>query len=307
MYDGDGGRGYSIKAASQATGLTVETLRAWERRYGVIEPKRDSSGHRIYTACDVSRLRRLRETTDRGHPIGKIAHLSNEDLGCLLDDGDAEHPRRGAAQMLIARILNSVENYLPEECDQSIAMAFALLPACEVIRDVLLPALHEVGERWHRGEFTIGQERIVSSAVRCHVCSLLNTYNRVAKGATVVFATFSGERQELGILMYAAVAASRALRVSYLGADLPPAEIGDYARRVNAAAVAISLVSPDDLSTSLRQLVVLRQNLTPAVEIWIGGAACGRVDPASLPPGIIHVSVFRDFEHRVQLLMPSSR
>jgi DNA-binding transcriptional MerR regulator/methylmalonyl-CoA mutase cobalamin-binding subunit len=307
ISDREASAGYSIKAASQATGLTVETLRAWERRYGIIEPKRDVSGHRIYTACDVSRLRRLRETTDRGHPIGKIAHLSNEDLTCLLDDRDADHPHRNAAQMLVARILSSVERYLPEECDQSIAMAFALLPACEVIREVLSPALREVGERWRGGEFTIGQERIVSSAVRRHACSLLNTYNRVAKGATVVFATLSGERHELGILMYATIAASRALRVSYLGADLPAEEIGDYARRVNATAVAISVVSPDQVRTSLQQLAVLRQTLAAGVEIWIGGAALSSAEPAEFPAGIVHLSGYRDFEHRVDLLVAPSR
>ena len=77
---------YSIKAVAEATGLTVETLRAWERRYGVIEPKRGAGGHRFYTTHDVSRLRRLHETTARGHAISKIAHLSNDALNRLLSD-----------------------------------------------------------------------------------------------------------------------------------------------------------------------------------------------------------------------------
>jgi len=303
----DGSAEYSIKAVAQATGLSVETLRAWERRYGIIEPRRGVSGHRIYTAYDVSRLRRLRETTACGHPISKIAHLSNDDLAQLLRDRDPDHTHRGAAKMLIARILRAVEQYLPAECDQSIAMAFALLPPAEVIREVLSPALREVGNRWHSGEFGIGQERILSSAVRRQISGLLNTYNGIAKGPTVVFATLSGERHELGLLMCAALAASQALRVDYLGPDLPAEVIGEHADRVDAAAVAISLVMSDDLRRSLRQLAALRKRLTQRVEIWVGGAGSFHVEPFKLPKATVHMAGSRDFEQRVTMLAAHGR
>jgi MerR family transcriptional regulator, light-induced transcriptional regulator len=302
MSDESPNAGYSIKAVSQATGLTVETLRAWERRYRVIEPKRDESGHRIYAACDISRLRRLRETTERGHQIGKIAHLSNEELSVLLSDPLIGRPAAAAAQVLVTRILCSVEKYRPTECEQIIALAFALLPAADVVRDVLAPALHEVGDRWHRGEFTIGQERIASSAARRQLTSLLTTFGGGARGPSVVFATVSGEQHELGILMHAALAASLMLRAYYLGPDMPAEEIGNYARRVNACAVAISMVMPDAIDTSLLQLKVLRKSLPANAEIWIGGAGASSIDPAHFPAGSIHMVGRGDFEQRVGLL-----
>src|SRR5512134_2686564 len=77
---------YSIKAVSQATGLTVETLRAWERRYRAVVPVRDDLGRRVYRAEDVLRLRRLREATDRGHPIGRLVHLDDTSLAGLLHE-----------------------------------------------------------------------------------------------------------------------------------------------------------------------------------------------------------------------------
>ena len=207
MSVSDGSAEYSIKAASQATGLSVETLRAWERRYRVIEPKRDPCGHRIYMACDVSRLRRLREATDRGHQISKIAHLSDAQLCYLLSEPEQVHPTEAdVAQVLIARILCAVDQCRAAECDHIIAMAFALLPATDVMRDVLGPVLREVGERWHRGEYTVSQERIASGAARRQLSSLLNTFNSFAKGPNVVFATVSGEQHEIGILMHAAMA-----------------------------------------------------------------------------------------------------
>ena len=307
MSDKDGGCLYSIKAAAQATGLTVETLRAWERRYGVVEPKRDASGHRAYTACDVSRLRRLREITDCGHPIGKVVHLSNPQLALLLSDSEAAHPaERHAAQALVERILCAVERYHPAECDQAIAMAFALLPAAEAVHDVLAPALHEAGERWHRGEFTIGQERIVSGAAQRQLASLLHTFLGCARGPSVVFATLSGEHHELGILMHAMLSASKLLRTHYLGPDVPPEEISNFARRVGASAVAVSLVMPCALEACLPQLKTLRRGLPAECELWIGGGAARFADPADFPADSIYMPRGGDFDARVGLLAQSA-
>ncbi len=296
------GAAYSIKAVSRATGLTVETLRAWERRYRVVAPRRAAGGHRLYSAVDVERLRRLQEVTRLGHPIGKIAQLANADLDRLLAERDGDRPQVDGARALVERILASIEKYRPDDCDQAVAMAFALLPVPDVIRQVLSPALREVGDRWHRGDFTIAQEHMVSSSIRRRIGALLNTYNGMARGAGVVFATLGGEQHELGILMFAALAASRSLRVFYLGPDLPPEEIAEYARRVGAAAVAVSLVMPRSIRESLRQLETLRDGLPPEVELWIGGAACGGVDPGEFPAGSVLMSGCADFETRINLL-----
>ncbi len=303
----DGGATYSIKAVAQATGLSVETLRAWERRYGVVEPRRDGGGHRVYTASDVERLRKLHQTTQLGHPIGKVAKLSDAEIERLLSQrsirpsaaGPTQH---GAAQALIDRIIGSIERYQPDDCDQAIAMAFALLPVADVIREVLSPALREVGDRWHRGVFSIAQERMVSSSIRRQVSGLLNTYNNVAKGAGVVFATVSGEQHELGILLFAALGASLGLRTFYLGPDLPAQEIADYARRVKAAAVAVSLVMPENLDDVRAQLATLRRHLPADVEIWLGGAASDCVDANDLPAGSLHMTDCDEFATRVRLL-----
>jgi methanogenic corrinoid protein MtbC1 len=225
----------------------------------------------------------------------------------LLAQREPESENTAAARTLASRILRAIEKYDLEECDQAIAMAFALLPVADVISDVLSPVLQEVGERWHRGEFSVGQERLVSSAVRRQISSLLNTYNGIARGAPIVFATVSGEPHELGILMFAAMAASRQLRASYLGADMPPEEISNFAKRVHAAAVAISMVLPENAETALRHLAVLRAGLPAEVEIWIGGAASFCVDPARFPAGSIHMSGRADFERRLNSLAAGAR
>jgi DNA-binding transcriptional MerR regulator/predicted component of type VI protein secretion system len=302
MADFETNTQYSIKAVAVATGLSVETLRAWERRYRIVEPQRTTGGHRVYTARDVARLRVLRETTDRGHPIGKIAHLSDAELGNLLTDRHEDHPNRAPAGALADRILTAIERYDMDECDQALAMAFALLPIADVLSEILSPVLREVGDRWHRGVFTVGQERLISSSVRRQISSLLNTYNNTARGATVVFATVSGEPHELGILMFALLAASRKVRACYLGPDLPPAEISNFAKRIGAAAVAVSLVLAENLDASLANLSVLREGLPDSIAIWIGGAASFYADPAQFPAGSIHMAGRKDFERQLELL-----
>ncbi|GAC1302173.1 MAG: cobalamin-dependent protein [Steroidobacteraceae bacterium] len=292
---------------AQATGLSVQTLRAWERRYGLIVPARGVGGHRVYTADDVARLRRLREATACGHPISKIAHVSDEELARLTRECKPAKDQLAAAGMLLARILRAVDNYEPADCDQAIAMAFALLPPGEVVREVLCPALREVGARWHRGELSIGHERILSCAVRRQVMGMLQTFNGGAKGPTVVFATVSGEQHELGVLMYAALAASQSLRVDYLGADLPAEVIADHACRVGAAAVALSLVMVSELRRSLQQLAVLRSCMAESVEIWVGGPACLAVDPEKFPAGTVHLGARGAFDHRIALLAACGR
>ena len=302
MQSDEGRAHYSIKAAALASGLTVETVRAWERRYGIVNARRDADGHRIYTAVDVARLRRLRIATERGHAIGKIAQASDAELDRMIVDRDPDGDSGAAAHAIAARIIAAAEIYDIGACDQAIAMAFALLPLPTVVGEVLAPVLREVGDRWHRGAFTVGQERLISSAVRRQTSTVLNALNATTNGATVVFATLSGELHELGILMYAALAASRRVRVCYLGPDMPPAEIAHFSHRVGAIAVAVSLVMPEDLGSALQQLTTLRACLDPGTEIWIGGAATRYATPAQFPPGSVIMSGPTDFESRIELL-----
>ena len=274
---------YSIKAVSQATGLSIETLRAWERRYGIVEPLRDGNGRRSYRPEDVIRLRRLREATERGHPISKLSRLSDEELHKLLEEPELKGAKNAASQSFGAQLMQAAESYRPDDCDQLLAMALALLPISEVVNEVLTPVLNEVGERWHAGTFSIAQERLVTSVVRKQVASVLDTYNRIATGPVMVLTTVSNERHELGILMCALIAASRGLRCQYLGPDLPAGDIATVAERIGAAVVTLSFVGNEDLAHSLRELNAVAAALPAGVELWVGGAGVRQFPPDQVP------------------------
>jgi DNA-binding transcriptional MerR regulator/methylmalonyl-CoA mutase cobalamin-binding subunit len=291
---------YSIKAVAQATGLTVETLRAWERRYAVVTPVRDASGRRVYRSDDVLRLRRLREATERGHPISRLAPLSDERLVALLD-APADRRAEGTAATFVARILDAAAGFRAAECEQAVTLAVAVLPLPQLVSDVLQPLLHEVGERWHRGEMSISQERLVSRVVTRHVGLMLDAYDRIARRETIVFATLPGERHELGLLMSAMICASRGFKVHYLGADLPPAEIARFAREMDAAIVALSVVLKERLSEVPPQLATLAASLPAGTAIWVGGSASSMLADATLPESCILLRDATELEQRLEM------
>jgi DNA-binding transcriptional MerR regulator/methylmalonyl-CoA mutase cobalamin-binding subunit len=292
---------YSIKAVAQATGLTVETLRAWERRYEIVVPTRDAGGRRVYRAEDVLRLRRLREATERGHSIGRLAALSDDGLARLLDD-PADRQELAASSAFVERILDAAQRFRSADCEQALTLAVAMLPPPRLVREVLQPLLREVGNRWHRGEFAISQERLVSTVVRRHVALMLDAYDRTARRGPIVFATLPGERHELGLLTSAMVCASRGFRVHYLGPDLPPAEIARYARETGAIVVGVSLVLCESLSTVRSQLEELVAGLPQETCVWLGGAAARDMPVDTLPPRCHVLQDGADLEQRLELL-----
>ncbi|MDH4165690.1 MAG: MerR family transcriptional regulator [Gammaproteobacteria bacterium] len=293
---------YSIKAVAQATGLTVETLRAWERRYRVVVPQRDDLGRRVYQPEDVLRLRRLREATERGHPIGRLAQLDEPGLVELLHEPGAVTPPVAAPSAFVQRILAGAERYSSASCEQALTLAISLLPPAQLIDEVLEPLLREVGERWHAGRFSIAQERMVSASVRRHIGLIVETYDRTARRQPIVFATLPGERHELGLLMSAMICASHGCKVHYLGPDLPAAEIARYSREVDAALVAISVILLESVPALASQLTVIRQTLGPDVPVWIGGQGARGIDQATLPPGCLVIADRAELEQRLDVL-----
>lgn len=298
---------FSIKAASQATGLSIETLRAWERRYEVVRPVRDPSGRRSYSASDVARLRLLRSATELGHTISKLAQLSNDELAKLVHDfgGLARNPARGLN--FVERALDATEHSDPLGVEEAITSAMSLLPAAEVVSTVIGPLVREVGERWHRGEATIAQEHMVSDIVRRLIISASRGYVRSDAGPCIVLATLSGERHEIGLLMCSWLAAASRFRTHYLGVDCPPEEIARFALEVEARAVLVSLEMPENSVPVMEHLRDLAYLLRGKCEVWIGGGSAGDVNLNELPPGCIFLSTPGDFESQLAQVATSER
>jgi methanogenic corrinoid protein MtbC1 len=171
-----------------------------------------------------------------------------------------------------------------------------------VINAVIVPLVREVGERWHRGEVSIAQEHMVTDIVRRLVISVSRGYLRSDNGPSLVLSTLSGERHELGILLCSWLAATRRYRTHYLGVDCPADEIARFALEVEAHAVLVSLVMPENAVPALAQLNDLARRLNGRCEVWVGGFAARDLAPEDVPTGCILLPGSSDFERRLDLM-----
>lgn len=295
---------YSVTAASRICGVPPATLRAWERRYEVIQPRRDERGRRVYAPEDVERLRLLRRATELGHAISRLACLSAEELGRVCQACPAEAAREPDGQLghLVARLLDAVERYRGDECDEVLGLAAMMLEPDVLVRDVVGPAMQAVGERWHRGELTTAQERLLSASVRRTLGSLVATYRRRAHGPVLVLATLPGEYHDIGLMVTALTAASEGLDCVYLGPDIPPLDMVAAAKATAARCVGLSCVTRSADRDLLAAITDLRARLPEACELWLGGCSTRCLDAEALPKGCVRLGEDGDLRRRARAL-----
>jgi MerR family transcriptional regulator, light-induced transcriptional regulator len=275
---------HPIGVVARRTGLSLHVLRAWERRHGVVEPVRTAGGQRLYSDADVERLRLLRALTDAGRSISQIAGLKVKELrelaaaDALVDVGrepDAVQ-RVGAtdgATLIRESCLAAGERMDGEAVHAALTGAVVSLRPQEFLGDVLIPLLHEVGEQWHAGQVGPAQEHVVTQAARRVLWWMLEAYAQPVSGPVMVATTPAGEQHELGAMTVSAVALGEGWRVAYLGPSLPAAEIARAARRLDAAAVALSVVNDDMVESTVREMCELGEALPEGVTLLVGGRA----------------------------------
>jgi len=197
-------------------------------------------------------------------------------------------PAPASARDCVAGLLAAAADYDVAACDARLADAARRDPLL-FVRDVVGPVLREAGNRWHRGEFSVVQEHLVSGVVRRQLSYALDRLGAGATGPRILFSTLGGERHEMGSLMTAVVAASQGFRCVYLGPDLPVEEIGRFCRHQSVDVVALSLVTQPEVNDAGKQLRQLRAALPASVELWVGGQAAELLTGSDLVPGITRI------------------
>ena len=255
---------YPVKAVTRLTGLTPETLRAWERRYSAVTPRRDDAGRRLYSHEDVERLRAFKRLVDAGHPISRVVGMADDERDRLLLESEREAPGDDLAA-LRTEILTAALEYDAAALENKLGLVMATVAADRVVDEVIGPVLVAVGRAWQFGELDIAQERLVSSVVRARILTILR--NSPDLDPAILLATPSGERHELGLLLFAFRAASRLVPLRYLGPDLPLGEIRRLADRFRPRVVALSLVNEPG-EAFLDELDLLTGD---GFQVWLGG------------------------------------
>ncbi|MEK6410517.1 MAG: MerR family transcriptional regulator [Acidobacteriota bacterium] len=268
---------YLIGTVTKRTGLSIDVVRVWERRYGAVRPARSDGGTRLYSDADVLRLRRLRQAVENGHSIGQAAKLSESELDELISDAgqprDAADPYRAVRE----RFIEAVQTMDVVAADQELARAATLFPARELVKKIVVPILDEVSERWARKEFGVAHEHFASGLLRSMLVSLLRIYRPYGNLDTLVLATPAGERHEFGLLFAALLAAAHGWRVVYLGVDLPADEIALAVKLTNARVLGLSLAT--ERAETHAELESISNLVSAPTRVWIGGAGALRHRP----------------------------
>ncbi len=264
--------GHRIGEFSRRVGVSADLLRAWEHRYGLLEPVRSPGGFRLYGEEDAARVARMRRALESGLSAAQAARVAL----------DAPRPASGLIDDARARLLSAIEHYDEAAVQTALDDALAAFGLETFIRDLILPSLTEVGQRWADGEAEISQEHFASHLIRGRLLSLARLWGRGA-GPLALLACAPGERHDISLLAFGLLLRSHGWRILFLGADTPILTLSQAAAATHPDAVVLVAFDPgllDGERTALRRL-------GRSVPVFLSG------------PGAIGATSARDRVHRL--------
>jgi DNA-binding transcriptional MerR regulator len=264
---------FPIRVLAERTGVGASTLRAWERRYGLLKPQRTPKGHRLYTEADARLVLQVKELLDDGHSIGRVARQVKErgaslppSTGVVLSE--AHQPRPWGDYL--SRLMRAVEAFSARRLDAVYNDASSLYPLDLVSERLIEPALEHLGRRWPESAVGVAEEHFFSAWLRNKLGARLHHAGFGANdGAVLVLACVPGHRHELGLLLFALAALGRGYRVVYLGTDMPFEPLPTVVARCGAKGVVLAAghgASPESTLAGLRTAV-----LSIEVPVFVGG------------------------------------
>ena len=293
-----------IGALSRATGVPVDTLRTWERRYGFPKPERTPSGHRRYPARAVDRLRLVKRALEFGHRASSVVPLTEGALAKVLALGGAVEREPPAPVGLtepdsLKSWFDAARNLDGRALERAMREAWTAVGARRFIDEFAVPFAVGMGDRWARGDLGVRHEHFASERLRDLLSAEWRTLMANVSGPSVVLATLPEERHDLPLHMAAVVLALARFEVVFLGSSTPPLEIARAAGEHSAIAVVLTLSAYAERKVALTRLRELRRALDPGVLVAAGGTGLSRP-----PPGVERVEDFSSLVDRLIRLAP---
>ena len=222
-----------IGELSRRTGVRPELLRAWEARYGLLEPDRSQGGFRLYGDEDERRVRAMQTSIAGGLSAAEAARVARAQV---------ERPPSAAPavpQEAVAALGAALEAFDAARADAVLDRLLATFRSITVIGEVVLPYLREVGRRWERGEITVAQEHFASTVLRGRLLGLARGWDQ-GIGPRVVLACPPREAHDLPLICFGLALRDQGWRITHLGADTPVETLIDAVRRLEPALVVLS-------------------------------------------------------------------
>ena len=288
---------YTIKGAAARAGVSVEVLRAWERRYGIVRPERTSSGYRLYDDATIDRLRAMRSLIDAGWSASQAArHIETNGVPPSPAPSEPQRSAIGPSEDLAAAFVDAAGALDEARVEAVLDELFAAGSYERVIDAQVMPALRALGEAWAVGRVSVAAEHAASHAALRRLSAAFEAAARLDVEHPILVGLPPGSRHELGALAFATAARRRGIGVVYLGADVPEASWIDAAQVTGARGVVIGIPTIDDGAAA--QGVAGAVSDLRGVLVAAGGAGMAHADlPDSvlrLPDRIVDAAVALD-------------
>ncbi|TNF98448.1 MAG: MerR family transcriptional regulator [Gammaproteobacteria bacterium] len=240
---------FPIRVLSEKTRVGTSTLRAWERRYGLLHPERTPKGHRLYGHEDTKRVFKILDLLNDGHSLQSIADLllvkekrPNDSRLNIIPEAQGNDLASTSAiwDDFLHTTLEAVRDFSSERIDAVYNEASSLYPVDLVTDRLIQPTLAVLGDVWkERPEQGIAEEHFYTSWLKNRLGARFHHAYTHARGAKIICACVPGSYHEIGLMLFALSALARGYRVLYFGADLPLNQISHIAQRSAARAVVL--------------------------------------------------------------------
>lgn len=272
---------YTIKRAAELTGVPAATLRAWERRYGVIVPERTEAGYRLYDEGCLARIRAIAALVEDGWAPSQAAQeVSRTDqakgAATPLRQPPAQPPATADTSEVDGGLVDAAAHLDAAAVAQLLDERFAAGSFESVVDGWLMPALAEVGRAWTEGRISVAGEHLVAHAVLRRLAASFDAAASRSGGPAVIVGLPAGVHHELGIFAFAVALRRAGLDVVYLGTDLPT-DAWQAALDTHSARCAVLAVPRAQDAVAAAALIRAVGASHPEVTVLVGGGRQGDV------------------------------
>lgn len=276
-------RGHSIAVASRLTGIPVETLRVWERRYGFPSPARVSgTNRRSFRDAEIDRLRWIARALKRGFRAGDVVPKKVAEIEAMLaatERLDAAAAIPSARPVALATVEHAIALLGQDDVfglESELRRLAGMVGPRRFVTDVAHPIAVALGDAWERGELEVRHEHLASECLTTQLRAMLGGYQDLAGAPTVLLATLPGEPHALGLGMVALYLATAGARPRLLGPSTPPEQISIASEMLRVDVVGLTITAGCDAAEARRHLRRLIAHLPRGVDLWVGGAGAER-------------------------------
>ena len=268
---------YNIQMVSKLTGISIHTLRAWEKRYKTVVPDRDASGRRVYNDKELEKLKLLSKICSLGGSIGSLASLEIPELKDLMGKFEVSEPVTFEAspiakpvtdesidtQSILNHLLLALQDFKLDIISHELHKLKITMSLKDLCFKILMPLLQEIGFRVYNNTLSVAQEHAISSIIRFHIGQFVyqNYERKRKKGVVATLATPEGEYHEFGILLASLLCIHHGINFYFLGANMPALGFAEASKSLGSDILILgttrsgSFEKPEPMDHYIRQLL----------------------------------------------------